>query len=404
MESTCRCAGAHGRYPHGVLSGYHWSVDASITDPRLVVRHALADIEIVGDRVAQRAWQRQISGLATLPRGATHEHASTQARWLLRRVNEDTSETPDADPTGLADLAARAGAPVESVARFAREVHRGVWEHLADRGAPADLEAQQQLGDALWDAADLLIHELEVRYHGTQTVLRTNHKESLDQLALALLASDGQDQLIARRFCEYLNTSDVGSWLTAVGASSAHRKALMVEAERLTLQGYPAHCLEFDTLPILIAQLKSPSRAIPNDWLRTTTCGYAVAVGLPLVPEAMRVARQVAMALPSSARGRWSIKDNWIRVATTELRTACDYIRAEVMASGEALDPEAREQLLTVLRAYLRTGSVRDTAAECFLHRNTVLNRLRRVRDLTGLDVTVPKDSALLLLTFGPAD
>lgn len=387
-----------------MLPGYYWSVDASAIDPRLMVVHALADVELVAGRVAQRVQQRQISGLAALPEEATHEHASTQARWLLRRVIDDSSETPGLDHTGLGDLAARAGAPVESVNRFAREVHRAVWEHLADLGSPGDPGAQQGLGDALWDATDLLIHELEVRYHGTQTVLRANHKESLDQLALALLASDGQDQVIARRFCEYLNTSDVGSWLTAVGASSAQRKALMVEAERLTLQGYPAHCLEFDTLPILIAQLKSPSLAIPNDWLRTTTCGYAVAAGLPLVPEAMRVARQVAMALPRSARGRWSIKDNWIRVASSELRTACDYIRAEVMASGDSLDPQSREQLLTVLRAYLRTGSVRDTAAECFLHRNTVLNRLRRVRDLTGLDVTVPKDSALLLLTFGPAD
>ena len=60
-----------------------------------------------------------------------------------------------------------------------------------------------------------------------------------------------------------------------------------------------------------------------------------------------------------------------------------------------------RDRLLQTFKAYYSCGSVGGTAAEQFCHRNTVVTRLRRIRELTGFDPYVPRDAAVLALAWG---
>jgi hypothetical protein len=57
--------------------------------------------------------------------------------------------------------------------------------------------------------------------------------------------------------------------------------------------------------------------------------------------------------------------------------------------------------ITSTLRTFLETGSVPETAKREVVHPNTVLYRLKRVRELTGLDPRVPADAAVLVLGFG---
>jgi DNA-binding PucR family transcriptional regulator len=52
------------------------------------------------------------------------------------------------------------------------------------------------------------------------------------------------------------------------------------------------------------------------------------------------------------------------------------------------------------VRAYAASGSVADVAARLYCHRNTVRSRLQRFAELTGRDVTVPTDAAVVLLAM----
>jgi hypothetical protein len=56
--------------------------------------------------------------------------------------------------------------------------------------------------------------------------------------------------------------------------------------------------------------------------------------------------------------------------------------------------------ITSTLRTFLSTGSVPATAKHEVVHPNTVLYRLKRVRELTGLDPRVPADAAVLVLGF----
>jgi DNA-binding PucR family transcriptional regulator len=79
--------------------------------------------------------------------------------------------------------------------------------------------------------------------------------------------------------------------------------------------------------------------------------------------------------------------------------TAADLVAVE-LAGLVDVPARERERLLAVVRAYTATGSVADVAARLYCHRNTVLNRLRRFTELTGRDVTVPADAAVVLLAL----
>lgn len=64
---------------------------------------------------------------------------------------------------------------------------------------------------------------------------------------------------------------------------------------------------------------------------------------------------------------------------------------------AEMLEPlSGKADLLDTLRAYLRLGDRRTTAAQLHVHPNTVDYRLRRVQALTGLDPTSTADVTLL--------
>ena len=57
-----------------------------------------------------------------------------------------------------------------------------------------------------------------------------------------------------------------------------------------------------------------------------------------------------------------------------------------------------RANLLEAVQVFAGNGSVTDTAAALYCHRKTVLNRLRRFAQLTGLDPAVPRQAALIQL------
>jgi DNA-binding PucR family transcriptional regulator len=50
---------------------------------------------------------------------------------------------------------------------------------------------------------------------------------------------------------------------------------------------------------------------------------------------------------------------------------------------------------------YLASGSIPETGRREHVHANTVAYRLGRVKELTGLDPRVPRESALLVLGLG---
>jgi DNA-binding PucR family transcriptional regulator len=75
-------------------------------------------------------------------------------------------------------------------------------------------------------------------------------------------------------------------------------------------------------------------------------------------------------------------------------------LRAEL--DTQMLDARADEveRLRETVVCFLGNGSVRATADELYCHRNTILNRLRRFREITGVDLTIPVQAARAVVAW----
>ncbi|WP_345711003.1 helix-turn-helix domain-containing protein, partial [Kineococcus glutinatus] len=108
----------------------------------------------------------------------------------------------------------------------------------------------------------------------------------------------------------------------------------------------------------------------------------------------------VAATLPRTARGPRTLPAAAVDVAAARLGEVGAQLVEEVLPGLGALPAPERARLLEVAAAYVATGSVGGAAAASYCHRNTVLNRLRRLQEVTGLDLAVPAQGAALLLAL----
>ena len=77
----------------------------------------------------------------------------------------------------------------------------------------------------------------------------------------------------------------------------------------------------------------------------------------------------------------------------------------EALAPVVAYDARTRSDLEHTLRVYVECGGTLAAAADrLFLHRNSVLYRLRRIEELAGIDLHDRATRLLLLVAFAVTD
>ncbi|WP_372631310.1 PucR family transcriptional regulator [Cohnella sp.] len=73
----------------------------------------------------------------------------------------------------------------------------------------------------------------------------------------------------------------------------------------------------------------------------------------------------------------------------------------DTFAGLEGLEEKERRELLKTLSAYLENhGQIADTAKQLYIHRNTVLYRLDKLKHLTGRQFGMPEDSLRFRIAF----
>jgi hypothetical protein len=130
-------------------------------------------------------------------------------------------------------------------------------------------------------------------------------------------------------------------------------------------------------------------------------CGYVPEVlGLRALPGAARTAESLAALLRPRDKGPLSADAAWARLAQQNLQDAGLDLAAELEEALAECRGGERERLLETVRNYLNTGNVTVTSEQLFCHRNTILNRLNRFQELTGIDLAVPARTARLVVAW----
>lgn len=132
---------------------------------------------------------------------------------------------------------------------------------------------------------------------------------------------------------------------------------------------------------------------------RLTVYGRAVTPG----PELSAEVRHLDGVLSAAARaghheGVFGPDDLLLEQLLAGSTRVAHELASRVLDPLVAQDPDGI--FVATLRTYLGCGSVPETAEHEVVHPNTVAYRLRRVRDLTGLDPRTPTEAALLVIAL----
>jgi PucR-like helix-turn-helix protein len=302
---------------------------------------------------------------------------------------------------------ARSGIPAEALISAVRLDFPILWAELLAIATPEDAPMLTARVDQVWRVVD----EFAVRTH-------TSYLN--ERVRMAQEESSIQNEFIARLFSVVSPSADTAAQVAeALGVSANARFGLVAAsgtaAARLrAAQAKPAakrnqrlFLRESGDLAYVFWPLAAPRTGEDQAVISTVPqifadipCGVAEANGLRAVPKAARTASSLAALLQPADTGPLSANVAWPRLAKRQLAEAGLDLAEELDAALDPCRGVERERLTEAARHFLQSGSVTLTAEGLFCHRNTVLNRLNRFQELTGIDLTVPNQAARLVVAW----
>ena len=205
-----------------------------------------------------------------------------------------------------------------------------------------------------------------------------------------------------------LGTAELESRLTAFGVPANDFLMVSIAADdgerladvhvELWRHGFPAACLRrFNTLHVAV------SAAVTDDILvHCAGPGVRIGISSPASAPGIQRALQESLWALGAAKGnalklsRYAEGPSWLGLTSFEEGTA---LVERLLGPIFAYEQSQEGDLIVTLRTYLDTQrSWQKTAAALFAHRQTVIYRIRKISELTGLDMT--ETSTLAQLWF----
>ena len=376
----------------------------------------LADVEQLTHRLVEVivAENPSYAGPGHTPREdlqrSCHDNLLRILQWLTGTTDPGTD--PFDAPRATGQRRAEQGMPLESVLHAYRLGYRIIWEGLVSQArADGGVDGLVEAASEVWAIVDEFSSIVANSYRETEAefVRRDDHRR--DALLDALLEGRGAERTVAADAATALDLPEHGRFAVVVlageDASRAAGSALREAGMRVAWRNRTDREIGVVWL----------GRAEPSDVVGAlqgvpgVRAGVSPAVdGLAEVDVAHRLAETALRALPT---GEPLVGELDARLPGALVVTAPDLsARLVRRALGGVLDLDRDERtvLLDTLRSWLDTGgSAGQTAARLCCHRNTVLNRLRRLEGLTDrslerVDHLVEWSLALLALDVLPTE
>lgn len=287
----------------------------------------------------------------------------------------------------------RLGVPLEAVLHAFRVAGREAWTALCAAVPPGEERLLAELGARWIDLVDRTSSVLARAYlaasHDRLRDLDARRRELVEALLTA--TTPGEVAAVSLRFSTLLAPSYVPVLVAGTGVA-AGIDALLAAAPAGTLGGHRGERV----LLLVPHRLDAPPSAggVLTAWGRPAACGA------DLLEEVRSVEQLLVTALAQGrAEGAFGPDDLLVEQLLLGNERVADALRRRIADVLAARDPGGA--IVATLRCYLATGSIPETGRQTHVHPNTVAYRLGRVKELTGLDPRVPRESALLVLGLG---
>ncbi|MEV8337788.1 helix-turn-helix domain-containing protein [Leucobacter sp. NPDC077196] len=309
------------------------------------------------------------------------------ALFASRLAGDAGAEEPSAFAEALGLRRARQGVRVERFMEAVRINFRVLWRGL-ERAAQPDLtDVLLAHGEQVLDVVERYATEVQRAFLEESESMAHQHRTAKERARARLFSGQAEGEELTA----------IAHMLRLAPAAEYEMLATTHDAERLAREVLDSGGQVFEDG--LTTVLLRPRRG-PVDWVDADpelTGGYLARVrGLDRVGSAALIASDLAERADEGTVCR--LRDGFASIARETMLERLDGFTHELTGAFDALPESERERLAVTLRTFIRTGSMQRTAEELFFHRNTVLKRLRAFQDLSGLDVTVPRDAAIAMV------
>ena len=355
------------------------------------------------DRVLQLEDYRD----GTLPASEIRRTAAASFEALIEslRSGQDSPELVAARQDIALEVGvsrARAGLPVESLMTAIRQDFTVLWSELIALAGSSDAELMVHRAETVWEVVDSYAAQTQATYMRERQRMAQEASSLRQGHVAALFGAAVPPPEILSRIAEGLGVA-AGATLAAglePLLEQLHERVVAAAARRGTdLFTHPMP----DGLTAFWAADDRPGSPLQEATaqVRSLRCGLVEQVpGLTGVRTAAQTARTLASLAGEQDSGALTMSNAWARLARLRLAETGAPVVPDVDSALASCGPAERARLSEAVRSYLASGSVARSAEELFCHRNTLMNRLHRFEQLTGIDVTVPQQAARLVVAW----
>ncbi|KAB1662307.1 PucR family transcriptional regulator [Pseudoclavibacter chungangensis] len=297
---------------------------------------------------------------------------------------------------------ARLGTPVEMLLHAIRIDFTVLWNHVVSIATRDDAVLLVARTEQIWGA----VEEYAARTHHAYIAERARMTQEADAVRRARIATlfgaAGRSPEALAEVAAALGVRCDDDFQVAV-ADDEHVDELRAAIVQGELRGATVFTHAMGEATVAFWRRDGREGAAASEIVRRVrgvACAFAEHVaGLADVAPAARTCREL-LDVVVAGEGAISMADAWARLARVRLSASGQRLDADVAQALAVCTDAERDRLVEAVCGYLRSGSVHAAAAAAFCHRNTLMNRLRRFRELTGIDVSVPQQAARLVVAW----
>ncbi|MEV6028058.1 helix-turn-helix domain-containing protein [Streptomyces sp. NPDC052036] len=287
--------------------------------------------------------------------------------------------------------------PLDDVLRSFRIGGRIVWEALIDQARAQgvdDMDALLDVASKVWEIVDAISSEVAVAYHHTERRLLRADEQRRAALWEGVLNGRARDPAFAHEAARIIGMPVDGRYaVVTVDIRAEDHGSVALLQRRLTAaridSAWQARSHTLIGLLALGDSALDTALAVLDEAVDAPAGLSDVVVGLSDADVAYRQAVLARRTVPTGRSEVASLKERLpeaLLVSSPELAAQLVQVWLAPLLKVPAAE---RQVLLATLETWVAAaGSVRRTAELAHCHRNTVLNRLHRIHQITGRDLS----------------